>query len=94
MRDSIHIVGGSTGEYSDLHEWVVCWFSDKETAESFAQHLREQLAASLERHSHLPKWESYRQARKEMESLDPDLSIDYNGVTYGVFELREGPEEW
>ena len=48
---SIYLIIGRTGEYADQCEWNVCWFSDRKTAEAFADapHLRERLERMLGR---------------------------------------------
>ena len=88
----IWIVEGSTGEYSDHREWILCAFTTEAAANALvlqasarARELQQKYPASY--------WFSWdNDDGKERNEFDPQMEIDYTGVNYRTIkcELREG----
>lgn len=88
MNESIWIVTGHTGEYSDAREWIVCAFKTEAEA---AEHVR---LAQLE----ADKIDALRESRYSSgaaNKYDPIMSMDYTGTYYRMemceigFKLKE-----
>ncbi len=87
--DTIHLVCGSTGEYSDSYEWRVAAFSTAEAAQAYIDRLQNiykqfpQQARGYKR----PEQEM-EQLERVMTVLDPNFSEDYTG-TYYYYDIVE-----
>jgi hypothetical protein len=87
---TIYIVEGTTGEYSDTVVWQIKAFSEEEAAKNFTESINN-LAKSLKIHEECaydcllrPTEEQLNELRK----LDPCVNVYYNGVVYNYFELE------
>jgi len=95
----IYVVMGSTGEYSDRSEWLVCAYKDQKMADQHA-FLAEQWA--LKKHDEYERddrgtWELRQDIRDGKLSCpyDSDFHIDYTGTSYVALpvEVREALPE-
>lgn len=77
----IYLVQGTTGEYSDRTDWVVCAYRSKQKAEDHA-------SKAMHRAMELFKsgWRSYNS--EEVNEFDPGMRIDYTGTEYTTFEVE------
>ncbi len=82
--DTIWLVHGSTGQYSDHMEWIVCGYKTEEEAKrhsELAQARADELNRDYANRWHLPKganeWDSF-------------MRTDYNGTryTYSMVEVK------
>jgi hypothetical protein len=76
----IHVVMGSTGEYSDRSEWPVRAFASEEKAKELvasADRAAKELAVTTQGMD----WKKASELLKQ-NKLDPDVMIDYTGTTY------------
>jgi hypothetical protein len=81
--ETIHLVRGSTGEYSDRYEWLVAAFSTKEAAEQYITKLKTIYQQfPQEECGYQREDEEREQLQKVMEVFDPDFSEDYTGTFY------------
>lgn len=86
MSDNVYIVVGMTGEYDDFREWAVAAFTSKRRAETWKKNCkryapRKKQAAGL-------LWSG----RDELHNpYDPDMDVDYTGVSYYVTRARLDP---
>jgi hypothetical protein len=82
MGKTIHVVSGTTGEYSDRSEWVVCAYTSEADARAHIVKATEWVRAWLSRTPH-----DYR----AKSPFDDDLSLSYVGATYFYtsVELRD-----
>lgn len=87
----IYVVQGSTGEYSDHTEWLVCAFQDQDKAKSHVEYL-----SMLARHAMQEcetaglnnyHWDE-QPSGKMLRLADPDARIDYTGINYEVIEVE------
>lgn len=81
----IWVVHGTTGEYSDRWEWVVCAFADEQKAKDFAEaatRRAKEIAVSRDSQYRVPLGTS---------EYDPRMQMDYTGTDYFISEteLRE-----
>ena len=90
MSETIWMVGGTTGEYSDRTEWVVDAWRSKAEAKArvlfLTTKMQELGISTLERYR--TPWE---RAVDEMKKTDPDFSNDYTGTSYYLCELELKP---
>ena len=77
---TIYLVEGSTGEYEDSQDWVVCAYLEKSLAEEHVR-LAQERANELEK-ARGSKYESLKGTNK----YDLDMAMDYTGTSYGVVE--------
>jgi hypothetical protein len=82
MSERIFLVQGTTGEYSDRSEWVVCAFRSKEKAEAHA-HDAQWRAKEIE-HSH----QRYYHPKQGENEFDPEMQMDYTGTAYFLEECE------
>lgn len=84
---NIFIVFGSTGEYSDSHEWPVRAFANQEEANQFAVECQKE-ADAIWNAGDGDEFEKWRAARvftdNNRQKLDPHLHFDYTGTDYHV----------
>lgn len=81
--DTIHLVCGSTGEYSDRHEWLVAAFSTAEAAQKYIDKLQLMYQQFPQNDRGYQREEEERdQLHRVMEVFDPNFSEDYTGTYY------------
>jgi hypothetical protein len=73
----IYIVEGTTGEYSDRMEWIVCAFTNEQKAKAHVEG-----AAKRAREIFLA---GYPRQRNE---FDPEMQMDYSGTEYFLSETE------
>lgn len=98
MSKLIYVIQGTTGEYSDRADWIVCAFEDKKQAATYEQDLTDLSAnyfkglkdASL--HYYLVYFEELTEELKEIYTkllfFDPKFQMDYTGTSYWVEEIE------
>lgn len=82
MPNEIYIVQGSTGEYSDRHEWIVVAFANEDVAMARVERLE---ALLREFGTDDADWDDRRRAEEIIRTHaegDPQCSIDYTGTRY------------
>lgn len=76
MNKTIHVVMGTSGEYSGRSEWPIAAFFDKEKAQERVKLASQWIEENVDlRNYHLPYHSPY----------DPNTYMDY-GVEYFVYE--------
>ncbi len=82
--DHVWLVHGSTGEYSDHMEWIVCGYKTEEEAKRHSE-LAQARADDLERQYDYP-WH----IPGGQNEWDLNMSMDYNGTryTYSMVEVK------
>lgn len=96
LLSKIYVVAGSTGEYSDHREWVVCYFVD----EAKAQKVVELLSALTRLHRVdyqdsgvlEADYKARRQAEEAIKKFDPYFQVDYTGTNYMIWEVDPGDD--
>lgn len=92
--EKVWIVQGSTGEYSDHDEWVICAYRTQEQANTHAV-LAAARAREIQKAADGEMVFSWDLERLGMfNEYDKDMRIDYTGVNYQVIEVElrdEGP---
>jgi hypothetical protein len=83
----IWIVQGTTGEYSDRAEWVICAFREEGAAKALADQLNSLARAATTGISHSSRWDE-TEPGKMLKSCDPQAFIDYTGTDYTAFETE------
>lgn len=76
-------VVGTTGEYSDRGEWMVCVFPTEEGAQAYVERLtaeRQKLGPEY------PDWEEREAIAEKMSRFDPGYSEDYTGTRWFIRE--------
>src|SRR5690554_918315 len=88
MEQTIYLVMGSKGEYSDRDEWPVAAYTDEaeaqkhvEAAERRAKEIKASLGAEYWRYRTLT-----REGKAEQNEWDPEMQIDYTGTSYFYYE--------
>ena len=76
----IWIVEGTTGEYSDRSDWVVCAYQSEQKAE---EHVRNAMLRAKEIQSTRP---SRYDVVKGINEFDPKMQMDYTGTEYYTVE--------
>jgi uncharacterized membrane protein YebE (DUF533 family) len=95
VKASVHLVVGSTGEYSDHSQWNVAAYTTREQAEEHVRRLNEMVAATKADGG--MDWDGRGAvAERVRKTLDPDCDIDYTGVEYEIQEvpLARHLDEW
>jgi hypothetical protein len=90
VSDSIFLVTGQCGEYSDRSEWIVCWFPTEAEAVAYAELCRSQYLALTEDDKHELRWQDPNTFRSKV-AADPYFTTDYTGTTYDVQQCERGP---
>ena len=80
----IHIVIGSTGEYSDHQEWPVKAYYSQERAQEHVTNATRKAGELVVMHKN--RWDIPKGANE----YDPDMQVDYTGVNYYIWELELG----
>lgn len=84
----VHVVMGTTGEYSDRDEWLVRAFVSRRRAEKFA------LACKVRANEIVAKYPDSRwDIPKGEHEMDPGFRADYTGTDYFVCAETELDEE-
>lgn len=78
----IFLVIGTTGEFDDYHEWVVCAYRNIESAQAHAKLANED---AKKRFSDRDRGSGIVQ--RVDSPLDPGMQIDYTGTTYYIEEI-------
>jgi hypothetical protein len=82
MSIQVHVVMGSTGEYSDRSEWPVCAYQDKARADEHAD------LAKNEAHKLAKARKSrYEDVKEGSNIYDPKMYMDYTGTDYYVLSV-------
>ncbi len=90
--ETVWIVMGSTGEYSDRQEWPVIAFTSEAGA-------KERIAALDVRMQEMPpewredRWEieTEKKIKAHMGTLDPDFQTGYAGTSYFFYKVDVAP---
>ena len=86
MSETIYLVSGSTGEYSDRRDWVVRAFRSKENAQGFV------VTCENFVQKHWPDGDkSYYEhpfSCKHEGGPDPSVHMDYTGTEYSIEEVE------
>ena len=97
MSDTIYVIHGTTGEYSDRTEWTVFYANTEEDAQYWVRLLTKQAleVESLitnELDGYYDRWSN--EDRKKVEALtsDPDFERFYSETTYFYSEVTLIPE--
>jgi len=81
MSIQVHVVMGSTGEYSDRTQWAVCAYQDKMRADQHAD------LAKIEAHK-MEKARTSRYSVVEGKNMyDPHMQMSYTGTDYYVISV-------
>lgn len=75
----VFLVMGSTGEYDDYHEWVVCVYREFDSAQDHAKMANEESAKLFSENSG-------RTFINHKGVYDENMHIDYTGTTYFIEE--------
>lgn len=78
--NTIWVVQGTTGEYSDRDEWIVVAVNSQELAEEWIKALDIQYQ-SIPPELRDDRWE-HQDAIEKIMSLDPKFRMDYTGTSY------------
>lgn len=88
---TIYILHGSTGEYADRCEWVVCAFADQNTAEAMqgkANTEAEAFFLEYEPNQYALTHEKEVALRQKHLTIDPTAPFDYTGTYYYITECE------
>lgn len=86
----IYIVQGSSGEYSDREEWLVCAYVNQQQAEN---HVLKATARAKELYAQIPDRWSSSQILAGANEYDPAMRTHYAGTIYYVGETTLDEEE-
>lgn len=81
----VHIVIGSTGEYSDHKEWLVAAYLDEERAKKHvleASAYAREVFAKYGEGNYLDWFDLSPEERTKSNPLDPGMDMDYTGINY------------
>jgi hypothetical protein len=81
--NTVYIVMGRTGEYSDYRDWPVKAFLDQKKAEQLRDELNQWCK---ERGLHM-SGRDYPWKEQPKPEADPNFNVDYNGTEYGIMEV-------
>lgn len=88
---TLYIVQGSTGEYSDFQDWMVCGYFDHAKATARRNDL-ERIARELQLYESRTGYSTGRdyalrvEALKKLQQHDEHAECDYTGITYFITE--------
>lgn len=88
--NSVYIVFGSTGEYSDRREWAVRGFSDENRAEELVKALDVWLRENRFHEDDDPLAGYQERYHPPPNALDPAFQCDYTGTRYYIVEVPFG----
>jgi hypothetical protein len=81
---TIWIVNGTTGEYSDRTDWVVCAYHDNPKAE---EHARNAMLRAKEIQKQHPGYTYHNWDENRVKNeFDPNMRLDYTGTEYYTVE--------
>ena len=85
--DTVYIVMGTTGEYSDREEWPVCAYTNEQAAQQHVE-AAEKRAKEIEV---LWRGNEYRMPEGLKNEHDPDMAMEYTGTHYYIMatQLRD-----
>lgn len=99
MDNTVYVIMGSTGEYSDRREWAVVYFKEEAGAQSLVELLTaeaQRVEREIEKDSysyydhkysdHWPQWWIDRFCSK----YDPNFIRDYTGTKYYIINVEPG----
>lgn len=75
----LHVVQGTSGEYSDRREWIVCAYEDKAKAEAHAE--------AAKRWYQENDCHRLRHGKDFSNPFDPGMQLDYTGTDWTVYEI-------
>ena len=78
----IYLVHGSTGEYSDRNEWVICGYKSREAAEQHKARAQQRQADLEAQHDY------WGDIPLDANQFDLAKDIQYTGKTYQVSEIE------
>ena len=83
MNPKVYLVQGSTGEYDDYRDWIVCAWSTRTQA-------RRHAIALIKRMSVLGDGikDIFSKETESMREHDPYFSCDYTGTEYDIIEVE------
>lgn len=85
--EPIWIVHGSTGEYSDRGEWVVCAYRSEGEAKAYVEFLgKKRQEVGPGRYEDGWDYDLEEQVEAAMRAFDPNFSEDYTGTRWFVRE--------
>ncbi len=77
----VYVVQGTTGEYSNRSDWIVCGYKSEDMAN---EHARKAMLRAKE----IQDSKNGRYAEpKEVNEFDPDMQMDYTGTEYLTFSV-------
>lgn len=79
----IYLVEGSTGEYSDAQDWIVCAYRSKEKAEEHASK-----ATQRSKELQNENWRYQNMDARGVNEFDSNFQMDYTGTDYYVIETE------
>jgi len=89
---NIFVVFGSSGEYSDRNEWMVCAFRTEAAAQAKVTELEtkmQELGLTREAHQFTTEYYAKREEMsKQMRELDENFYMDYTGTSYYLVETE------
>jgi hypothetical protein len=92
-EETVWVVMGTTGEYSDRNEWPVRAFFDETAAQ---EHIEKATKRSAELIALVADCDGGRYSTEAMalersNEFDPDMQTDYTGTQYFVYVVPVGP---
>lgn len=92
MSDTIYVVCGSVGEYSDRSEWMVAWYTTRDEATAHAEAAEAEARDLAVKRQELMEVDYLASCEPPHTPLDPFRDNDYCGqsATYGVAEIERG----
>lgn len=84
MNESVYVVMGSTGEYSDRGEWPVVAYSVEDDAKAHVERAQARAREIFQKwHGRAWHWSK----EEDPNEHDPDMCLDYTGTTYYVMPV-------
>lgn len=80
----IYVVIGTTGEYSDRNEWVVCAYTDEDKAKTHIIKAEEFARVKFLERSSAEDWQAWCTSLRT--PLDPQMDMFYTGTSYYYVE--------
>lgn len=92
MSDTIYLVCGDVGEYSDRWTWIVAWYPTEDEAKAHVAALDADNAATLVALKALDdEWDYEDRAKVMATPLDPNRGDAYGGLpSYSVATIERG----
>ena len=96
---TIYIIQGTTGEYSDRHDWIVRAYNNKEQALAVQMDLTDTFAKLWKymEDNDISYWDlndieevdsTTRELFSQVAELDPKFSVDYTGTSWWIKECE------